>query len=202
MSLHEIGLKHGTDKAVYHGFMHFYEKHIDPAKVLRFLEIGVLNGASIKTWREWFSQDTLVEGWDINSPAPIPGCDLRVVDQLNVDQMLNNLTGTYDIILDDGGHTAQMMQLSFSTLFPFTKMYIIEDLHAPWCGPEYLGAGDINTLDLLENFPVDGWNSPHATKEQKDYINANAEIVDIFVRGERDRPDSATAIISNRSLNV
>lgn len=202
MSLHEIGLKHGTDKATYHQFLNFYEKHIDPQKVSRFLEIGVLNGASLRTWREWLPKSTIVEGWDINAPAPIPGCDLRIVNQLNINQMLDNVTGTYDVILDDGGHTAQMMQVAFATLFPLTKMYIIEDLHAPWCGPEYMGPGDTNTLDLLENFHIDGWDSPYATDSQKQYIGANAQIVDIFIRGDRDKPDSASAIIRNRSLDV
>jgi hypothetical protein len=202
VSLHDIGLKHGTDKSIYHNFMYFYEKHIDPATVSRFLEIGIFNGASLRSWREWFPDTTIVEGWDINMPTPIPGCDLRIVDQLNVQQMLDNVTGTYDIILDDGGHTARMMQTSFATLFPLTHMYIIEDLHAPWCGPEYMEPGDINTLDLIENFAIDGWNSPYASDGQKEYINANAEVVNIFIRGDRSKPDSATAIIRNKGKNV
>jgi len=202
VNLHEIGLKHGTDKATYHNFMYFYEKHIDRSKVKRFLEIGILNGASIKTWREWFPDTTIVEGWDINVPPLVSNCDLRIVNQLDEKQMLDNITGTYDVILDDGGHTAKMMQTSMSVLFPYTQLYIIEDLHAPWCGSEYMDSGDINTLDILENFNIDGWNSSYATEEQREYINQHAEVVDIFIRGDRDKPDSATAIIKNKDKNV
>jgi hypothetical protein len=201
-TLHELGMKHGTDKAIFHNYMHFYEKHIDPKTVKRFLEIGIFTGSSIKTWREWFPKGTVVEGWDINSSSPIDGCDLRVVDQLNKEQMLKNITGVYDVILDDGGHTARMIQTSMSVLFPHAKMYILEDLHAPWCGSGYMEPEDINTLDVIENFNVDGWNSPYATDEQREYINQYAEVVGVFVRGDRDKPDSAAAIIKNKDKNV
>jgi len=202
VNLHEIGMKHGTDKSTYHNFMHFYEKNINKESVKRFLEIGVFTSASIKAWREWLPKSTIVEGWDINPSPPVSGCDLRIVDQLNNKQMLDNVTGIYDVIIDDGGHTAKMMQSSMSVLFPYAKLYIIEDLHAPWCGPEYMEPGDINTLDMLENFNINGWDSPYATEEQREYINQYAEVVDIFIRGDREKPDSATAIIKNKDKNV
>jgi hypothetical protein len=87
-----------------------------------------------------------------------------------------------------------------SVLFPYARTYIIEDLHAPWSGEDYMGTGDINTLDLLEGFNVNGWISPYSTDKQKEYINNNMEIVEIFVRGERKNPLSATAIIRNKKL--
>lgn len=178
--------------------MDFYEKHIDKNKVSRFLEIGVQDGRSIRAWRSWFPEQTIVEGWDIVAPPIIFGCDLRVVDQLDTEQMRRNITGMYDIILDDGGHTARMMQTSFSFLFPHCKRYIIEDLHAPWCGAEFMESGDINTLDILESLNSSGWNSPYSTAKQSEYINEYARVVEIFVRGDRSRPLSATAIIENR----
>lgn len=200
MNLHDIGLKYGTDKSTYHQYMNFYENNIDPNSISRFLEIGIDNGASIKTWREWFPETTIVEGWDINQSQPIYGCDLRVVDQLDINAMLNNITGIYDIILDDGGHLAKMMQLSFATLFHTTRFYIIEDLQAPRRDGSYITDGDIDTLSMIENFNIDGWTSQYATEEQREYINKNAEVVDIFYRGDKDIPYSSTAIIRNKSL--
>lgn len=43
--LTEIGLKYGTDKALYHGFTDFYHEHLAPRKeaIHRVLEIGVWN---------------------------------------------------------------------------------------------------------------------------------------------------------------
>lgn len=202
MNLHEIGLKHGTDKATYHGFLDFYEQHIDPLKVDRLLEIGIFHGASIRTWREWLPVTAIVEGWDINPHPPIDGCDLRVVDQLNVDAMLSNVTGVYDVIVDDGGHTARMMQTSFATLFPYARLYIIEDLHAPWCGGGYMEDGDIDTLNMVENLAVDGWTSRYCDSSQRDYINENAELVGLLVKTDGNIPTSATCVIKNKELYV
>jgi hypothetical protein len=205
MKLHDIAIKYENlyigDKAGYHQYMDFYEKHLNPKNISRFLEIGIAYGASIRTWREWLPTTCIVEGWDINVSQPIENCDLRIVDQLNIESMLNNVTGIYDVILDDGGHTAQMMQTSFATLFSTTRLYIIEDLQAPWCGNHYMNVGDINTLDMLENFSKDGWTSQYCTEEQRNYINANAEIIDIFIRGNRNNPLSATCIIKNKLNN-
>lgn len=201
-SLQDIGLKYGTDKATYHMYLDFYEKHIDPLKVDRFLEIGVQGGFSIRTWREWFPDTTVIEGWDINPSDPIEGCDLRIVDQLSKEQMAKNITGTYDIILDDGGHTAEMIQTSFSYLFRYSKMYIIEDLHAPWCGAHFMSDSDINTLDMLEDFATKGWTSQYATDEEREYINKNAEIIEFFVRGDRSSPLSASCVVRNNAFDV
>jgi hypothetical protein len=201
MKLQDIGLKYNTDKATYHNYLDFYEKHIDKDKVKRFLEIGIQNGNSIKTWREWFNSSTIIEGWDINESNPIKNCDLRIVDQTNREQMFNNITGLYDVILDDGGHTTEMIEKSFSLLFKYTKMYIIEDLHAPWCGKEFIIGNDKPTINLLDGINTNGWQSKYATDLEKSYINENAKIVDIFYRGSRDKPDSMSAIIVNKENN-
>ena len=153
----------------------------------------------MKMWREWFNKDTMVEGWDIKDCDPIPGVDIRKVDQLNIDQMKNNIFGIYDVILDDGGHTKKMMETSFGFLFPYSKMYIIEDLHAPWTRSGYVGKDELPTLELIKNFNRIGFHSKYADAKQCDYINENAELVDIFIRGDKKRPLSAAAIFINKS---
>jgi len=198
-SLQEIGLKTKTDKATYHLYLDFYEKYIDKKSVKKFLEIGVQGGHSMKMWREWFEKETVVEGWDIKDCVPIPGVDIKKVDQLSISQMQSNITGVYDLILDDGGHTKKMMETSFGFLFPYSKMYIIEDLHAPWTGPGYVGKSELPTLELIENFNRNGFHSKYATAEQCDYINNNAELVDIYIRGDRKNPLSAAAIFINNA---
>ena len=202
MKLHDIGLKYKTDKSTYHDYMNIYEKYISRKNTKRFLEIGVQNGYSIRTWREWFPEDTIVEGWDIQSLPEIKNVDLRYVNQLDKREMIDNVTGIYDVILDDGGHTSEMMEFSFATLFRYSKMYIIEDLHAPWCPGKYLSDGDIPTLETLKNFGKAGWKSNHCTREELEYINNNAEILEIFVRGNDSKPLSATCVIRNKDKNV
>jgi len=199
MNLNSIGLKHGTDKATYHFYLDFYEKHIDKSKVNRFLEIGISSGQSIRTWREWFNSDTIVEAWDIVPPQPIPGCDLRIVNQNHKEAILRNITGLYDVILDDGAHTTQSIETSFSTLFKHCKMYIIEDLHAPWVNWNgYINEGDMPTIKLLDKIEKHGWLSKYATDEEKEYINKNAQIVEVYWRGDRSKPESMSAIVANK----
>jgi hypothetical protein len=199
MNLHEIGLKYSTDKASYHKYLDFYERHIDKNSVKRFLEIGVWEGFSIRMWRDWFNSETIVEGWDINPSPQIENTDLRIVDQTNKEMMLKNVTGVYDLILDDGGHTAEMIQGSFSTLFPYSKMYILEDLHAPLVGDQFLSPGDISTIDILNDFSKNGWNSKYATEEEKKYIETNAEIVDIYYQHDgNNNVLSISAIVKNK----
>ena len=198
MSLQEIGLKYNTDKATYHKYLDFYEKYIDKNNVKRFLEIGIQAGYSIKTWREWFNKDTIVEGWDIIKFDLVDNCDLRIVDQTNKEQMQNNITGLYDVILDDGGHTTEMIEKSFSLLFKHTKMYIIEDLHAPWCGKEFIINDDGPTINLIDKLSINGWKSKYATKEEQDYINKNAKVLEVFYRGDRFKPLSMSCIIINK----
>ena len=197
LSLHEIGMKYGTDKATFHKYMDFYESHIDRTNIKRFLEIGVLEGNSLRTWSEWFGPACHVEGWDISSPIHIPGCHVKQIDQLNRQQLLSNTWETWDIVLDDGGHTAEMMQTTFSVLFPHAKTYVIEDLHAPWVAGGYITPQDKNTADLIEN--LSQWTSPYSTQQEAEYIRKNAELVDVYVQGERDNPISMTAIIRNRA---
>lgn len=201
-SLQEIGLKHGTDKATYHQYLDFYEKYMDKNSIKKFLEIGIFGGASIKTWREWLNEDAIIEGWDINPFPIIENCDLRIVNQLKRDEMKKNITGIYDVILDDGGHMKDMMETSFAFLFPYCKMYVIEDLHAPWTTnvyPAYLKPSEIPTLDLIQSFKKNGWHSKYGSAKECDYINKNAELLDVFIRGDRKKPLSATAIFINKA---
>jgi len=200
--LKELGLKYHTDKAYLHKYLDFYEKYINKDSVKRFLEIGVWEGASIKMWREWFPPDVIIEGWDISPPPQIDNTDLRVVDQLNKEMMLNNVTGVYDVILDDGGHTPHMIQGAFSTLFKHSKMYILEDLHAPFVADMFLPPGDVSTIEILNDFSTNGWTSKYATEEEKGYINENAEIVDIYYQYDKKNiPISISAIIRNKAYN-
>lgn len=198
MRLQEIGLKYQTDKATYHKYLDFYEQHIKRESVKRFLEIGIYKGQSIKMWRDWLDAETIVEGWDINTSIPIDNCDLKIVDQTNKKQMRRNVSGMYDVILDDGAHTTETIQKSFSVLFKYCKMYIIEDLHAPFCDKNYIKAGDVDTINILNNIKKDGWSSRYSTKKETKYVNKNAEILDLFWRGDKDKPESMSVIIINK----
>src|SRR4051794_33216232 len=63
MTLDEIGLLHGTDKASSgHGYLGHYERELSPLRDEAFtlMEIGGLNGASLRMWRDFFPHAQIV----------------------------------------------------------------------------------------------------------------------------------------------
>jgi hypothetical protein len=164
MTLREIGDKHQTDKCggdpPNHpaigamkgaGYVDIYSNYFEPMRndELKILEIGVLYGASIRTWREYFPNASIY-GYDMFSdhswsaetgkiitphPIPdIPGTTLFRGDQgsrSDLQKFIDTYGGDFDIIIDDGGHAMDHQQISFGFLSQYLKptgMYVIEDL--------------------------------------------------------------------------
>ena len=138
-SLEEIGLDSLTDKSsVNHNYCVKYEKYLqfDRLKELKILEIGVAGGHSLRMWKEFYPNATVV-GIDIT-----PICSqYQIVDQ-NVfveigsqydSEFLNQVIQKYkefDLIIDDGSHYQDHVIFSFEFLFDFVKnggMYVVED---------------------------------------------------------------------------
>lgn len=138
-------------------FLEAYKKQID-IPVRRLLEIGVQNGGSLRVWHDMFP-DAEIVGIDIDPlckkhERPEDNIKVLIGDQTNAD-FLDSL-GTFDVVIDDGGHTMQQQQFTFHQLFP--KMasgsyYIIEDTHTSYW-PQFWDYS-IKTIDLLKSF-VDG----------------------------------------------
>lgn len=207
MNLHELGLKHQTDKATYHNYLPFYEKRVDKSKTKRFLEIGIWQGDSIRMWREWFHPVTTVEAWDINPPLEIAGCDIRKVDQTNREDMLSNVTGLYDVILDDGAHRTDSMEISLGCLFPHTKYFIVEDLHAHYLSDDYQQRLNFikpnetpldERLDKFSKYKI--FDSYYMTDDEKDYFVKNAVVEEFWYQRKANEMLSGTCIIRNTHL--
>jgi len=130
-SLHELGLKYGTDKATAHQYCDFYEKNL-PGRDFkgRLLEIGIKDGASLKMWQEYYPHAD-IHGIDLIA-ARVKGCTTHVMDQCDIVAMHNNLP-YFDIIIDDGSHMTLHQQISFDFLFENklknNGLYVMEDLH-------------------------------------------------------------------------
>ena len=107
---------------------------------VKMLEIGVQSGGSLVTWSQWFQDAKFTYvGIDIN-----PLC--RILDESSADSIYIEIGsqeddaflidacskyGPFDIIIDDGGHTAKQMIGSLRTLYPCVKQggfYVIEDV--------------------------------------------------------------------------
>lgn len=134
-SLKSLGEKHGTDKASL-GYLGFYERHFKHWKDerIRLLELGILKGASLRMWREWFTKAEII-GADIAKSPEIKGVVTHVVDLETIDDLKRFATnvGQLDVILDDAGHTMEQQQNALSVLWNNVKnggAYVIEDLES------------------------------------------------------------------------
>jgi len=131
MTLNELALKYGSDKAD-HGYCPFYEQWL-PKAPKKLLEIGVLHGSSIRMWKEWFPECE-IHGLDLFESNPIPDiegatwhkgnqCDYVLLDKLRNEN--------FDVIIDDGSHNSRDQMITFFGLFNGSQYYI-EDLHCCW----------------------------------------------------------------------
>lgn len=134
ISLEDIAKKYGTLK-VQHGYMPIYERMFSffRDQPVSLLEIGVHEGASLKTWNEYFvSQQTRILGIDkvITEKAKILMGPIYL-EECDASKDFHLLAGEYDIIIDDGSHIAKEQLDSFYGLWEFLKpggLYVVEDL--------------------------------------------------------------------------
>lgn len=134
--LTEIGLKFGTDKARFHHFTDFYEKHLSHLrnKEIKLLEIGIFKGESLKMWKEYFPNATIY-GADILDMSSLQEDRILIetCNQEDSESLKKLFSGeVFDIIVDDGGHTMLQQQLTLLHLLPRVKsggLFIMEDLH-------------------------------------------------------------------------
>jgi hypothetical protein len=139
-SLSSVLSRHDTDKNPgFHNYGKYYERYLSPlrSKPLRYLEIGVLNGGSLRAMREYFHNARTIVGVDINPNAAVhedagKGMYVRVGnahDEAFLRRVSEEL-GPFDVILDDGSHYREDMIFSFLCLFPLLRnggVYIVED---------------------------------------------------------------------------
>ena len=104
-------------------------------------QIGIQSGGSARMWKRWYGQRLRYVGVDIE-PATArtasPSEDMHVMIGSQADEaFLRSVCarfGPFDLIIDDGGHTAELMRASLRVLFPeasgcmkLPSMYVIED---------------------------------------------------------------------------
>lgn len=152
-----VRLYGGTDKW-HHGYVPAYESHFRHIrhKRNRVLEIGVGGiggydslspGGSLRVWRDYFARSVIV-GLDINAKDVSElGPRVRFVrgDQTNtaaLDEVIETLGGTPNVVIDDGSHIAPHAQQTFEYLFDKMEcgsIYVIEDTHTSYW-PAYGGS--------------------------------------------------------------
>jgi len=152
----EIGEIQDTDKVCHAYLPHydkrFQERRLDPVSIL---EIGVMDGASLRTWKDYFLSG-LVYGIDIIDKNHLEEDRIQCFtgDQAKEKFLRKVLAevGDLDFVVDDGGHYGTQHVASFMVLWPAIKpggWYCIEDcfsiFNKCWTQPE-----DYTMLHLLQ----------------------------------------------------
>ena len=104
---------------------------------IKFLELGVHTGESLKVWASYFPNGTIV-GLDLAKPGPdfsaFPNIAYESADQADKSRLgaicKAHAPEGFDIIIDDASHIGHASAASYMALFPKLKsggLYIIED---------------------------------------------------------------------------
>jgi hypothetical protein len=203
-NLYEIGEYFGTDKQYLHNYYNrFYQKLLQPyQEKCDILEIGVLDGASLNVWNEYFDEG-VIHGIDINNyQSDIERVRMFNVDQSNEDSLydFSNNGFMYDVIIDDGSHKMNDVQITAQILFENVKsggVLVIEDLQTSLeCrmpSKAVFGWGDptkTTALDMLNSIINGNPYTDYKTERWESFLN-NIESIQI----SNDRDDSIYAII-------
>ena len=150
--LDSIGILHQTDKASQfsrtyakpHDYLRHMEMFFAPIRVkeLKFLEIGVGGGESIRTWLQYFPNAHIfgidnnhsTNDWNTVTPTAHPRYQFVIGDQsdptfwkcFEVDYGIG-----WDVVIDDGSHISKDAIETFNAMWPNVKsggLYIVEDL--------------------------------------------------------------------------
>lgn len=158
--LDNIFIKYGTDKSsLFHNYSEAYSiifqkyRH----KKLNVLEIGVLDGNSIKSWEEYFVNSIII-GMDIDIKCKQYESDRIVIEignQTDI-EFLKSISEKYkgfDIVIDDGGHTWHQQKTTFKTLFEYLNpggIYVIEDLSTSYLKGSVWDTNEETTVEFLK----------------------------------------------------
>ena len=196
--LTQIGINNNTDKAFF-GYLKVYETHFNKFinnKTTTIAEIGILGGASLKTWRDFLPNAKII-GIDkfedsVNERSEIvvndffksdPNSKFFLCDQSKTEDLISlknkliNENIGIDIFIDDGSHFQKDMIQTFEIMFPILNkggIYIIEDI----CTTKNLLRGDkwwgdvknINIENCVEQTIL---NFKNTNKLKNDYFISN-----------------------------
>lgn len=168
----------GTIVHKWHHYIPLYDRYFSAfrGQPIRFLEIGVFEGGSLKMWRDYFGEQAIIFGIDINPKCKQfdgVGGQVRIGSQVDPD-FLNTVIeemGGVDLILDDGSHHMKHVPETLRLLFPRLSnggLYMIEDLHAAYWkgfgGGFRSSANFFGTLfDIVDD--VHRWYHRHRSKQ-------------------------------------
>lgn len=139
-----LGVRHFTDKAYYHNFTPIYERFLfdKRANIQTMVEVGVLNGSSIKMWEEYLPTAEIY-GLDINPQGfakqtfgprvHLELCDASDPAQLAACFQKHGIAkNSIDLFIEDGSHRVSEQVATVAAAWEYIKpggIYVIEDVH-------------------------------------------------------------------------
>lgn len=174
--LNDIGLKYGADKSSkFHHYLDFYQEQLPDRDFSgRLLEIGVMDGLSMKVWREYYPKAEIV-GIDIKDMSHMHNSDWQVPESVKLIEVNGTVEkpvralGNFDIIIDDGSHFMHDQQRSFELLY-YSQLnkggiYILEDLWTSYI--DYYQNAKITTVDYLKQLEKKGFKMTYFKHKHK-----------------------------------
>lgn len=201
-NLHQCDKGNGYDFSNH--YADFYDKWFGEIKekVTDVCEIGVLDGASLKCYYDYFPSARIL-GLDINDKSHYRNdrVSTGILDQSNEQELINfadKHIGKFDILIDDGSHDIEHQQLTFGKLFKTIKpggLYIIEDMGSSFFTLEMTHSYYKQTLQKLNNNTIKflterPFSSVWINNNDLEYINENIEYVSIFDKLNKELPYS------------
>lgn len=146
MTLDQIGLKHGTDKASnHHDYLRVYEKtfgHLRNSHIL-LLELGFggfedpdAGGESVYMWMEYFKNGHIacIDLHKKNVGGSLSFFQTSQDNKVAIELFIGKI-GNPSIIIDDASHLSSKTIGSFEILFPLLTpggFYCVEDTHSSY----------------------------------------------------------------------
>jgi predicted O-methyltransferase YrrM len=143
------------------------------------LEIGVSQGGSLDMWRMYFGPAALIVGVDVDDRCKgYEGGKTFVRIGSQDDRIfLGKLAAefdTFDLIIDDGGHTMIQQITTFEELYPVLRhggVFITEDVHTSYHAPFGGGYGRTDTFVEFAKKKIDELNGYHIDSERLRFQN-------------------------------
>lgn len=158
--LDDLFLKYNSDKSsAFHNYSDPYYRFWKDLRnePICLVELGVLDGASIRAWYDFFPRARIV-GVDINEVCRSLENErlfIEVGSQTDMSflRYLYRKHKTFNIIIDDASHIWSDQKTSFAHLFENLSpggWYVIEDLSTSYLKGSVWDSGEPNTVDFLK----------------------------------------------------
>ena len=161
--LNDLAIKYDTDKSnIWHGYCERYEYYFEKIRndTLNVMEIGVLDGGSVKMWKDYFPNSKII-GVDNNAECKQyedERIEIIIGDQSHVPFLESLSSRSFDIIIDDGDHIPGHQIKEFEYLFKYLNpggIYAIEDLHTNYFSKGSMYDDGFNSIEFLKKLVED-----------------------------------------------